>query len=650
MSREPRSINSTGALSNLAPLYSLCALCVLCGSTSAAPDTEAAKPYKLTVVLRVADHPLLTTVFKEQLQRELGDSLRDALGTSLVQLDVVTTHPILDEVDKRGLHAALESYKNAEPGKTHVVLVDYVGGKYEVKSGQHDGLTGLATPVIRRARLDDPAGRQLVARTAALMVQRDFGLVGTVVGDTRNPNQVRIALKGGKLGVPFDTWVKPNDVFALVQVNRLGGAQPVRDAVLQVVEPPDKDGACVCRLFARHYDADPASRLGTVAGVEGYRCLKLGTADAPLRLRLVNDRGLPHFRLQVKVIRGGFDPAGRELLYTASTNREGYVETPKAVSQLACVVVQNGDAVVARIPVPIWEDHVAVRALVLDANSTRLAELIALRDRYNRRLDDAIQLQQDLGGTLVNLLGKKQHEEALAEARKGLARLQGDLSDLDAEQRALALEVDRSKTEAKFPEDAAKDLLADGGRRQHLDAAQQQLKEFIADWSAQVQRGAAQKELAGMVAQARLLKTNEARYDDAIKLYEQAFKQYGAPPELEKELRELKAAWELKPNPEHADARRWIYHTWPELKTPDKMLGGMDAARKHFEACKAAGDRLTPRKMLLTGMEHVKQVQQQMAGLRTDREEQRQQFETLKTVREGLKKLLDDVHAYCSGK
>ena len=57
--------------------------------------------------------------------------------------------------------------------------------------------------------------------------------------------------------------------------------------MLQVVTPPDKDGVCVCRLHARHYESEAASRLAEAPGVLGYRCLKLGTADAPLRLRLV---------------------------------------------------------------------------------------------------------------------------------------------------------------------------------------------------------------------------------------------------------------------------------------------------------------------------------------------------------------------------
>ena len=73
------------------------------------------------------------------------------------------------------------------------------------------------------------------------MVQRDFGLVGTVVGETRDPHKIRVVLKGSKLGVPLDAWIQKNEVFAVVQVNRLGGSHPVRDALLQVIEPPDKE-------------------------------------------------------------------------------------------------------------------------------------------------------------------------------------------------------------------------------------------------------------------------------------------------------------------------------------------------------------------------------------------------------------------------
>src|SRR5262249_3955165 len=158
---------------------------------------------------------------------------------------------------------------------------------------------------------------------------------------------------------------------------------------------------------------------------------KLGTADAPLRLRLVNDAGLPHSKLQVKVGRGGFDMAGNDLIHDGSTSREGYLESARPLSHVAFVVVPSGPAVVARIPIPIWEDAIAVRTLVLDPNSTRIAELITLRDLYVRRLDDALGLQHDLGKNLVELLGKSQYEDALLRAKKGVTRLEEDLRNLE---------------------------------------------------------------------------------------------------------------------------------------------------------------------------------------------------------------------------
>ena len=52
----------------------------LCGSSAAALDPESTTPYQVKVVLRVAEHPLLTKVFKDQLQRELGDGLQGRSG------------------------------------------------------------------------------------------------------------------------------------------------------------------------------------------------------------------------------------------------------------------------------------------------------------------------------------------------------------------------------------------------------------------------------------------------------------------------------------------------------------------------------------------------------------------------------------------
>ena len=38
------------------------------------------RPYQLNIVLKVADKPVFTKVYRERLQREIGDSFQAALG------------------------------------------------------------------------------------------------------------------------------------------------------------------------------------------------------------------------------------------------------------------------------------------------------------------------------------------------------------------------------------------------------------------------------------------------------------------------------------------------------------------------------------------------------------------------------------------
>src|SRR5262245_38811213 len=136
-------------------LSCLCPLC-FCGSTFAALDPEVRKPYQLQVVLRFAAQRQLTQVFKDQLKRELRDSLQTQLGP-MGQVEVVDDHPLLSQIETRGLQQVLDGMEKSKtatpsPVKTHFVQVDIVDGQYEVQAGQHDGLTGLSSPVIRKAR------------------------------------------------------------------------------------------------------------------------------------------------------------------------------------------------------------------------------------------------------------------------------------------------------------------------------------------------------------------------------------------------------------------------------------------------------------------------------------------------------------------
>src|SRR5262249_25375434 len=157
--------------------------------------------------------------------------------------------------------------------------IDFVNGQYEVQARQYDGLTGQASPVVNRDRTPD---RQFVARTAALLIGRDLGAVGTIT-DKGDEKKVKVTLKGSGLGVPLERLIKKDEVLTLVRIEQAGsGLRAVRVpfALLQVSDEP-KDGVCTCKLFNRHPDP-----LKEGAGVLGFRCLKIHTTQAPLRLRL----------------------------------------------------------------------------------------------------------------------------------------------------------------------------------------------------------------------------------------------------------------------------------------------------------------------------------------------------------------------------
>src|SRR5262249_55115855 len=218
----------------LAFVLPLCSLC-LCGESFAGLDPEPNKPYNLGVVLSFADQRLLTDVFKDQVERELRDSLQAAFG-DLVSLEVVHEDPRLKEVGENGLQA-LDGWKDVSDVKTHFVLIDFVNGQYEVQARQYDGLTGQASPVVNRDRTPD---RQFVARTAALLLGRDLGAVATVT-EKADGNKVKVTLKGSGLGVPLDRLIKKDDVLTLVRIEQAGAglrAARVPFALLQVSEEP----------------------------------------------------------------------------------------------------------------------------------------------------------------------------------------------------------------------------------------------------------------------------------------------------------------------------------------------------------------------------------------------------------------------------
>jgi hypothetical protein len=210
-------------------------------------DPRLEQPYELHVVLHVAEHRVLTPAFQEQLQRQLRDYLRLTLG-KLANVTILRTHPRLAEVRARGLQQALDGWTDLSSVKTHFVLLDFRDGRYELQARQHDGTSGLSSPVVRR---DATSDRRLVARKAALLVDQDFGLVGTVIRGAGGKTQ--LAIRAGNLGVPLGRWLRRGDVFAVARITREGDRQRATRldwALLQVLDEPNH-GVCRCRYVTR---------------------------------------------------------------------------------------------------------------------------------------------------------------------------------------------------------------------------------------------------------------------------------------------------------------------------------------------------------------------------------------------------------------
>jgi hypothetical protein len=595
-------------------------------------DPELNLPYRLHVVLHVAKHRLLTPIFRDQVERELGDSIQAALG-DLALVTVVQKHPRLEAVETEGLDRALNGWKEISETKTHFVLIDFVNGRYEVQARQFDGLTGLPSPVVRRKVTAD---RRLVARTAALLLDLDFGLVGTVT--KVKDNDVAVTLKGGGLGAPIDRWLKKGDVFAIAEIASRGASAPgvrrlqssrVRGALLQVAEDP-KDGGCHCLLFNRYKEP-----LAGGPGILGYRCLKLGTAETPLplRFRVVAERkGTPQNGLTVKVRSAGAQGQDGKSL---STLPDGTTDpTKESYRNMALVQVQDlGRQWTGDVPVEIVDD----RTITIEVNPQPGGDLYLWRDRWVKQIYEAIEVADSLVRQ-INEIYKQDPNKALDMAKAGLQTMEKVVSSLMEEPTTRRVEAERLKIKLD---------LTDGEERLHdLGVRREEFRDYVKKLETSIakQTDPTHQAWTQMALQAQGLE-GEDQYGEAIELYQKIIAEGAKEEKLRAHLDHLKAQWKVK-DARHQKARDFIYRTWAKLTRAADMKANLAQARESFEICRAAGDVLTPQKLRRANVALTAHLAKELELLRPDRDDDRPALETIDRVSVDLKKLDDDVKDY----
>jgi hypothetical protein len=612
------------------------------GSSLAALDPELTVPYKVKIVLRVARHPLLTPVFKDRLQREVRDGLQGALG-AMGEVEIVDASqgnpepwpPLWKEVETKGLKDGLDGpSKGTSDQKTHFVWVDYVDGQYEIQARQYDGLTGLASPTVRQARTLD---RQFVARTAALLVDRDFGLVGTVM-DGSDPAKVRVAFKGGGLKVPLERWVKPGEILALVQVSG-GRTTRVPWALLQIQNSPGEDGSSLCAFFSNQ--AKP--RLESSAA-GGYRCLKLGTITAPLRLRLVkaSDPKTPAPSLEIHVRRHGFTQEERDKVQGV-TDADGYFSTERKnippFQNVAFVSIMHAGQARAQVPLAIVDERPIPCRVNTDATS-----LVMFRKQLWEKglLDEIVFLQNLIAEFREQPKDPKNGPHILARAKQAWDQLGQDISLLEMERKELEPEAAKAGFKSK-------DWLANGDLLL-LDVQKGRgwLRDFIAGQEKVLKEEndpTRQKALA-LRNQARLLEEGEAEYGKAIELYEEVLK-FVEDPKVKEHLDKLKEAWKTR-DEAHASVRTFIFQTWPKVD-PANMKNHLKEAEKAFQECRRVKDPLGPRRLAKVATVHVAQLTKQHEALKPTvdvNEDDRKVDKELTEILDNFEPFLKELNVY----
>jgi hypothetical protein len=139
-------------------------------------DPGAKTPYDVQVVLHIVENRFLTPLFQDQLQKDVQSRLQTALG-KMGKVQVARTHRLLADIEAQGLGPVLDGWDELTGQRTCFVLLDYAAGSFRLAVRQHDGLTALPTPLVRRRGVNDQAR---VAQAIVEMIQGDFGLVGTV--------------------------------------------------------------------------------------------------------------------------------------------------------------------------------------------------------------------------------------------------------------------------------------------------------------------------------------------------------------------------------------------------------------------------------------------------------------------------------------
>ena len=423
-------------------------------------------------------------------------------------------------------------------------------------------------------------------------------------------------VRGGQLG-SVDRLVKVGDVFATSDVFETERKEKEkRNAAGKIITPPpgsvlppvlssrlrtysllkvteiNPDGTLKCEPLGRGFQKGPRNHIG-------FRCMKLGTVEGPLVIKLVGANN-PAMLGSVRVVatEKGFNATednGNRLDF-----KDGLFWLARPLSNVACVTAFVGtSANIKRFPVPILSSDVVTLPFEIQEGAEELAEFSLLARAVINRLADARQAQAICFEATARLIKIQRNTEALARAKGGRQAAESarisikeDLEILQKKAETMA----NAASVAEFITTITRNLSA-------LEKFNEQLSEHIKTLELVVKR----ENDPASVAKENEVRTKEAliqlllsrgEIDEALNVYDQLLTILPMDAGVKAAKEKLQAEWKPK-NDEHAKARAYLLKNWPAVSTIPEYRDSLPELTRSIDVCKKNGDKFTLRKLLM---------------------------------------------------
>lgn len=587
--------------------------------------SQQPKRYSITIALELTAHQQFTPLFVQQLEEQLTSLVARELN-GMARIQVTRTHPLLQN-DKR-LASVADEIQQQPRGITHFVKIYFSNGYYYIETKKYDGFTNQIIPVSETAHTTH---RELIPRITASLLMSQFGLNGIVIAS--DGDNVSVQLVGVSDKTQWSSRLQVGDIFAVSKAQELGPrgirVTPIDWALLQVMSIGD-DGKISCRYYCR-YQEDANLVFNNSQQI---RVLQLPVKPSPLSLQFVSESPTRNLEgVHIHICRNDYGNTVREV----PLDNNGMVQTKDRFDKMVLVRVVKDNHTIAQFPVAMLGNQL-LTCRIGSLNSNFSDTQIRVRyQRWLRRLYDDLSTSSVRIGVLNEAL-ERSPQNALDLAKRGRNAMEMEIGRLRQEELALVQEAQQAQVTMDFG--TGKNLLRE------LENKKSKLSLFIDNLETVIQKNETTRKVETLLARVALLE-RQAKYPEAIQLYQQALSDYGEHKELQSRLATLKTAWEVK-NDKHRQAREFIYQDWSETLDLAALQEKISQAKNAFLECKRNQDRLSPRKMISATLNHASYLKKRLEVLARQRltEDNRADQKRITELGEQLEQLYADITAW----